>query len=1091
MRTQLLHRAVCLFRTACILLVAGTAAAEDRGFYRAFSLAVARERLAISRPPDTDLSTLGGITRVAGLVQDEATGDLIVVGAAVPRESSIQLDDLVVALRAVLLLDEYPRVSIDRTADPSHGHASVVFRGGLKNTHYGLQLLAADVALKKIALGLLPAEPWGVTSYHDLVVTELQRKKRIDPSDNVVSRFWFYPASPAIAVRDGVCAIRDLDIGVRTELVSIGTANAPAVTQVDRDVLGERFAAQVTAAFEDLGSAYPEVARVKTLLDLAALARGLQALPSPPDMKYWLLEHTVAPVPTPREYALLSRAESIRVSEAAGPFELSLDGGIALDPIVERLRAGDVTAMRDAVLRSRPQPSALCWTVPLTGWSIPGAASAAPNTPSATSRHVETSPGFSLRRSLKLQGVASPNTPLRPAQAGNSRFDMPVAAPSIHDRLRPQSTSQAIDGVHLPAVPRVGGVMLGNAGRVSGDNALQLDLRSGGFSLIVQGEQAVLAPGAYRKFVTALWAVYFSEQDPGISIDPIAPGLDRHLVRYIGKVVNTDLGRVMREADYDMKRWAVGVEHPGVRGFRSVDALWAASGSPLLGSRRFWFIPESMRFKSGDGMILFESGRIVLKTEILTGSDDPPTSAGDRAYADYFTSHYGEIATQHPIYNELFDYAKLVSLAKYLKESGAPLFWFLMANQDQVLREDSPGTVEAFAKGSDYFRNMQIEGGVDLSPRAQYVLDPQAMEILQAASQAAPPTADPRGPGPTARKKDVGRSMQRSTVPYTVVPQNSLTSGRDRRGIRYQTDVAIRNGTQPGIELVRYYDPARPQGGEFGEGWRLLSAYRVEPEGSETTVFRNATLPTRMAVVNQLNGDRETLAFDTETYSIAGYVPEGSESALVGLFILSDGSFRLADKIGNEFALNDHGQLVEMSLSDDYRVTYEYVTSLAGVDCPLSLRPEGKERVAAAGVSLPQRMQLHNAITGESEGFVFCDTLAFVGYVPESRAPSRYALLAVLTDGSFRLADRKDNEFAFDAWGDFQSLKPSAESPLVHSMSLGRHRVELVYGLDAQAAPRVMAVQVHDADGGEPTVAAAYRYDAAGRLSRIGGADSW
>jgi len=45
-------------------------------------------------------------------------------------------------------------------------------------------------------------------------------------------------------------------------------------------------------------------------------------------------------------------------------------------------------------------------------------------------------------------------------------------------------------------------------------------------------------------------------------------------VRYIGRVVNTDLGRVMREADYLMKKWAVGTEKPITAAFRASTRSW-------------------------------------------------------------------------------------------------------------------------------------------------------------------------------------------------------------------------------------------------------------------------------------------------------------------------------------------------------------------------------------------------------------------------------------------------------------------------------------------------------------------------------------
>ena len=87
------------------------------------------------------------------------------------------------------------------------------------------------------------------------------------------------------------------------------------------------------------------------------------------------------------------------------------------------------------------------------------------------------------------------------------------------------------------------------------------------------------------------------------------------------------------------------------------------------------------------------------------------------------------------------EYGKVVSLAKYLKESGVPLYWFLMANRDLVLTEDSPGAVDGLVKESDYFRGITIKGGVDLGVQGNYVYDAEAVKIINEALSKFPETA--------------------------------------------------------------------------------------------------------------------------------------------------------------------------------------------------------------------------------------------------------------------------------------------------------------------------------------------------------------
>ncbi len=505
----------------------------------------------------------------------------------------------------------------------------------------------------------------------------------------------------------------------------------------------------------------------------------------------------------------------------------------------------------------------------------------------------------------------------------------------------------------LPPAQRIGGVLLQGAAKVEGASG-EVELTRGSFGLVVEGQHAELAPESLSRFLTALWAVYYSEQDPGISIDPIGPGISKHLVRYIGRVLNTDLGRVMRECDYLMKKWAVGAERPDVTGFLSVDDLSARHGLAYVGaSRRFWFIPDEMTFRRGGDALLFASGRMTVRTEYTVNGLRGTAAPSDQRFADNFTRLYQQIAQRHPVYQEMFEYAKLVALAKYLKDSGVPLFWFLMANKDLVLTEDSPGTVEALVKGSRHFEGLTIEGGVDLRTQGRYVYDQPAVAAIETALARLPAAAFARdaasvAPGQSARASAEPFSFSLGKADYSVLPQHSLTSGKDRRGLRYQTDFALRGRGRPGLEVVRYFDPGRPEGGDFGHGWRLLIPYRVAREGAGTRPFLNVVVPEKMALENPLTGGREALTFSADRYAAAGWLPEKlAGSQVIGLFLMSDASFRLADKLGNEFWFDPAGNLTDLLFGEERRMHLEYAvsTSSAGETPRVASLSQGGHKV--------------------------------------------------------------------------------------------------------------------------------------------------
>ncbi len=641
---------------------------------------------------------------------------------------------------------------------------------------------------------------------------------------------------------------------------------------------------------------------------------------------------------------------------------------------------------------------------------------------------------------------------------------------------------------------------------IEGMERPQVQWARGQFALVVEGENARIDPKLFRKFVTALWCVYYSEQDPGISIDPIGPDVEKHLVRYIGRVVNTDLGRVMREADYTMKKWAIGTERPDYPGFQPVDGWMRHYGPVAVGiSRRFWFVPEDIRFRRGGDLLLFQSGRMRLLTEYDVDGLRGQASPADQQFADFFTQHYQQIAEKYPIYKELFEYAQLVALAKYLKQQGVPLHWFLMAHKDLVLTEDSPGVVDQLAKDSDYFQGLRIQGGVNLGVQAQYVLDTEALAALQQAWQRQAGGAASAADGQVVSDTRVPAVSRHDLTPsrpvsfawggrtYTVVPQGTASTGRDHRGLRYQTDFALRRQGKPGLELVRYYNGQRQAPGLFGPGWDLLIPYRVAPANEKRRPFLNAIIPEQMVVEHLLSGQKELLSFSTDRYGIAGYVPEKiADSQVVGLFLLANGSFRLADKLGNQFHFDGAGRLTGMYFSPrpEDHVELEYVDQFTGyfVQAPYRVRPADDEKVDFLNVQLPKRVRITDQIHQTSEVLRFDPEHNPAGYVPEKKDQSRYRLLALRSDGSLQLWDRHGNQVRFTAGWDFEAMLPGPARPVVRSIRMADQKVQFAYTLspDGQMVIAMAKLSQSGPQQAEtPIGRIRYEYDQEGRLCNV------
>ncbi|UCF17712.1 MAG: hypothetical protein JSW59_09665, partial [Phycisphaerales bacterium] len=321
--------------------------------FLAYSMREAERRMKMTRAPGSDVTELGGITRLVGAVYDTERDDLVLVGQVVPDGTRLSLDDLVVALRSRFLHDTWPEVSIEkRPGTTSRETQTVRYEGGIEHTHLGKCFLEADVILKKVSLGLLPTDIWDVRSYFDMAV-EQQTK---DPEENMSStRFWFSPVKRySVAVRPGVVALNDLRIHVKAQLEGTSARVDGSTVQKDmRNEVADRFAQSLTDAYGDLCAAYAEVGALKPVMDLIAVAKGVEDLEITPAIAYWIDEYAVAHVETLQEYPLLKRES--RISHHSETFVFQVDGGIAARAAMSRLtQEGDITAIRDLVCMSRP-----------------------------------------------------------------------------------------------------------------------------------------------------------------------------------------------------------------------------------------------------------------------------------------------------------------------------------------------------------------------------------------------------------------------------------------------------------------------------------------------------------------------------------------------------------------------------------------------------------------------------------------------------------------------------------------------------------------------------------------------------------------
>jgi len=117
--------------------------------------------------------------------------------------AALRLDDLAVALRARLVHDDWPMVSIDPVASTARtGQQQVRLKGGIAATRFGQDLLAADIFLKRYSLEAVPAMS-AAPSYRSLVDQatrqSLARQRRVRWAGPVGSGDGFRGRAPGLA----------------------------------------------------------------------------------------------------------------------------------------------------------------------------------------------------------------------------------------------------------------------------------------------------------------------------------------------------------------------------------------------------------------------------------------------------------------------------------------------------------------------------------------------------------------------------------------------------------------------------------------------------------------------------------------------------------------------------------------------------------------------------------------------------------------------------------------------------------------------------------------------------------------------------
>jgi hypothetical protein len=360
-------------------------------------------RLDKSGRQSSDLKNLAGMTRIVGMVHTP-DNDIVLVGRVVEGQPHVGLDDLVIAMRARLVHDQWPTVSIDPTEQTAlTGLQKVVFAGGIEGTQFGKDFLDSDIFLKKYSLDLSQTIQQ-VKSYRDLCKEDIEARieaagrrirrvkweqasssqpyveqakgREAKQAQSYQTRFWFTPMQPyRFVAREGVFCIKELFLTVREEAIGkegIGKNTQPDPENPDFGKAAESFARQFSDHLTRVAEVQPSIKRLKILYDLVAVAEGIRSLRKRPDLSHFLKEYQTKPVKTRPDYDYIQVVGIVDRDDGAKHL-INISGGVRFEAELKWLNDGDVTPLRDIVIKTRPDPSALTWRLPIDSWKMPNA----------------------------------------------------------------------------------------------------------------------------------------------------------------------------------------------------------------------------------------------------------------------------------------------------------------------------------------------------------------------------------------------------------------------------------------------------------------------------------------------------------------------------------------------------------------------------------------------------------------------------------------------------------------------------------------------------------------------------------------------
>ncbi|MDC1287562.1 hypothetical protein N8198_06730 [Gammaproteobacteria bacterium] len=533
------------------------------------------------------------------------------------------------------------------------------------------------------------------------------------------------------------------------------------------------------------------------------------------------------------------------------------------------------------------------------------------------------------------------------------------------------------------APSRVGGVYLGGAGQALESigliDGISVDENNNLILLSKTGDQIDLPPLRIDDVVTVFRSVYPNGEGavptgPTVTIDPnpLDPEGSAMIVRHSKATEETYVGWILFQADRLMKGYTLGKDNettedvtstvPGYDEVQNTIYFGQKSRNRKGGNwERFWIVPAEVRqFSEESSDTTLVEVPLKVKTQTMKWVNGElvddlkrKSSPGARAFTEWFTSRYDEIAEEKylepppesgidepvPVFAELRRIALITAIAEKLRNQGVPMpFWMRDYEVGRVpIDKFTPGLHVTRSNGQVTAR---VHGGVQIMRNNEDAKDFTPVTNLDNL------TRNERQA--TRRKIDTARTLQqavrdemRSAKPlevrqltgkaggYRAVPIPGDETKALAPATLVEADLSVLIGGGHSIQLTRIYHSFFNPDGPWGKGWtmdlpRLNKLAHPVNQTSGNVNYRTVhelstplnsyrTLFSRIEKVPELENSQLQVPDQTsEFFGLANSKPE----------FLTGETMELIRKDGGSWHFSDAGDLVAVD-SDGFRTVYE------------------------------------------------------------------------------------------------------------------------------------------------------------------------